>query len=203
MKGEGLKWNATRWGIEGLLERCGGRRLQKCKNEGKDGDRKVHPRFEGWVRHHDQLEPMNTTKYAADHKVDLNTLADLVRLQQRGSWHRKPPCVTFFTVATAGHRIYLHRAIADISCHEILEHTLVPWIFRLDYTVQMPLEISETHTHRCSGSTNTFATTPMLDMGPKGSPHPAHVEKGAHRIWIAPIEVRVASLLATCDLNYM
>ena len=88
-----MKWNATQWGIEGLLERCGSRRLQKCKDEGKDGDRKVHPRFEGWVRKHDELEPMNTTKYAADRKVDLNTLADLVRLQQRGSWRCKPPCV--------------------------------------------------------------------------------------------------------------
>merc|ERR1711871_1460795 len=43
----------------------------------------------------------------------------------------------------------------------------------------------------------------MLDMGPKGSPHPAHVEKGAHRIWIAPIEGRMSIRLCHVDETHL
>lgn len=73
-------WKALQWGIEGLLKRCGDRRLNKCKAH----EHKVHPGFTGWVRYHDSLKAVNLTQYEKDHRVTLRTLRDLVRLQQRG-----------------------------------------------------------------------------------------------------------------------
>jgi hypothetical protein len=81
LKDGAADWKAMQWGIEGLVKRCGERRINKCKaNETK----KVHRDFTGWVRHHDSIKPVNLTRYQTDHKVTLSTLSDLVRLQQKG-----------------------------------------------------------------------------------------------------------------------
>jgi len=74
-------WKATRWGIDGLLSKCGDRKLNKCKTSRK----KVHPRFKGWVRRPVALKPVNITDYSKEHKEELKTLEDLVQLQRKGS----------------------------------------------------------------------------------------------------------------------
>lgn len=88
----------------------------------------------------------------------------------------------------AGHKLHLHKAIADVICHELIEDTTVPERFLHDYGTQLPVDISEGVTHRCPGSITTFAQTPLMQVGPKGSTAPTHVEKGARRIWIAMVE---------------
>ena len=166
LKDGAADWKALKWGIDGLVKRCGERRLNKCKV----GEHKVHPGFTGWVRYPESIKPVNLTQYEIDNKVVLETLADLVRLQRQG------------------HKLHLHKAIADVICHELIDDTLVPPQFLHDYGTQLPVDISESRTHRCPGSMTTFAQTPLIQMGPKGVTAPTHVEKGARRIWIAMIE---------------
>jgi hypothetical protein len=80
LQGGAMDWPAMSWGIAGLLSRCGSRKLDKCRLD----EHRVHPGFTGWVRRPDSLEPVSLPQYATDHKVQLETLEDLVRLQQRG-----------------------------------------------------------------------------------------------------------------------